>query len=83
MKERLRKGREIAQAWFNSYVWKTDENEKLAKKRLKICNECSEIDREGKTCALPNSQPCCGLCGCPLKIKARGGSATKCPLQKW
>ncbi len=56
--------------------------EDIASKRMAICKECSEIDKEGSKCEMPGTQPCCGNCGCSLSFKTRALS-TECPLEKW
>lgn len=54
-------------------------NEKeLSEKRLKICNTCELIDKKGKACVVPGTQPCCGVCGCSLKLLTRSVDSS-CP----
>jgi hypothetical protein len=48
-----------------------DEIEKIAASRLRICEACPLIDREGSKCFAPGTQPCCGECGCKLAWKTR------------
>jgi len=63
-------------------IFKTEHVEEIAQERLSICMSCDEIDKEGKSCEMPGTQPCCGLCGCSLAIKVRSLSA-ECDLKKW
>ena len=63
-------------------IFKKDDVEKIALSRLAICEKCDTIDRIGKKCILPESQPCCGDCGCKLAWKVRC-LAEECPLNKW
>ena len=70
-------------AGYKGYFFPNKESKELADKRLKICEECPELDLEGKFCAMPGTAPCCGKCGCQIKIKVCGGNKTSCPLKKW
>ena len=56
--------------------------EEVAEKRLAICGQCKELDKEGTKCLMPGTQPCCKICGCKLKWKVRCLSE-KCDLDKW
>ena len=56
--------------------------EDVAAKRMAICNECPEIDKKGSKCEVPNTQPCCGNCGCSLAFKTRALSS-ECPVGEW
>jgi len=76
--------KEIATAWFNTIVH-TDEQKKLADKRLEVCFSCpKKLEIINGT----NWMLKCGACGCPLKAKVytkktfldKNGS---CPLSKW
>jgi len=49
---------------------------------MEICNECDQLDLEGKDCAMYGTQPCCSNCGCSLAFKTRSLSS-ECPLGKW
>lgn len=66
--------KEIFEGWIND-LFKNEEVEKLAKKRLKICFECPI--RTDNKCDKSK-----GGCGCPLKKKARSPSS-KCPKNYW
>jgi hypothetical protein len=63
-------------------IFKTEHVEQIAEERLSICKSCDEIDKEGKSCIVPGTAPCCGLCGCALSIKIRSLSA-ECDLKNW
>lgn len=57
-------------------IFKTDHIEEIAAERMAFCEGCILFD--GK-CAVPGTGPCCGECGCSLKLKIRSLSA-ECPL---
>lgn len=63
-------------------IFKKEHVELIAAKRLDICKTCDELDTTGKTCMVPGTQPCCGLCGCSLEFKTRSLSS-KCDMGKW
>jgi len=67
---------------LKNYVSRTTEIEKLARARMEICNECPLIDLKGTSCFAPGTQPCCGSCGCSLKLKTRSQDSN-CPEGKW
>jgi hypothetical protein len=58
-------------------IFKVDHIEEIAQERLKFCEGCILYD--GK-CAVKGTGPCCGDCGCSLKLKVRALSA-QCPLE--
>jgi len=63
-------------------IFKTDHIEEIATERWTICEGCPLIDMKGDKCLVPGTGPCCGDCGCSMKLKLRAlGSA--CPLDKW
>jgi hypothetical protein len=81
----------IKEIWINRrliwegvyrYLFKKKFVEKVSAYRMEICNECDELDTEGKECAMPGTQPCCANCGCSLAFKTRSLSS-ECPLGKW
>lgn len=37
----------------------------LASERLEVCNSC---EMKGGKCAVPLTDPCCGVCGCSLSL---------------
>ena len=63
-------------------VFKTEHIEEVAKYRLDICAKCPHLDRKGSKCAVPGTQPCCGLCGCSMGLKAYALSAG-CDDGRW
>jgi hypothetical protein len=63
-------------------LFKKEHVEIIATKRLNVCKSCEEFDGNGKTCLMPGTQPCCGLCGCSLAFKTRSLSS-KCDINKW
>lgn len=67
---------------LKNYVSRTTEVERLAKARMEICRECPLIDLKGDSCFAPGTQPCCGSCGCSLKLKTRSLDS-ECPEGKW
>ena len=67
---------------IRNYFFKNSRIENLAKQRMDICNACPEIDLKGDKCFAPNTQPCCGKCGCKLAFATRSEDY-KCPLNKW
>jgi hypothetical protein len=88
VQERVQK---IKEAWGNrflildavkNYVVNDSEIEALAATRMDICNECPLLDLKGSKCFAPGTQPCCGSCGCSLKLKTRSVDSS-CPEGKW
>lgn len=88
VQERVQK---IKEAWSNrflildavkNYVVNDSEIEALAATRMDICNECPLLDLKGSKCFAPGTQPCCGSCGCSLKLKTRSVDSS-CPEGKW
>ena len=63
-------------------IFKKEHVEAEAALRWAICKECSWLDRNGKMCAVPGTQPCCSDCGCSLSLKTRSLSS-ECPQGKW
>lgn len=68
----LDKFNEIYSGWKN-YIFKSDEVEKIAINRLKICIECDKLNRKNNRC---------GVCGCPISAKVRSLKSS-CPLKFW
>jgi len=70
---------EIAAAWI-AKANPTEEQKKLAEKRLAICEGC-EYKRHNKL----TNHHYCGECGCPLAAKIFSPLPGKeaCPLAKW
>ena len=59
--------------------------ETVAEYRNSICNTC---EYKGNDCSVPGTGPCCGACGCSLKIKVRSltsacGAIEKGEDPKW
>jgi hypothetical protein len=52
--------------------------EEVYLKRMKICNLCPLINKDGSNCGVPGTQPCCSKCGCSLGLKLRAMDAV-CP----
>jgi hypothetical protein len=63
-------------------IFKKDDVEEIARQRWAECKLCPLLDREGKTCAVSGTQPCCADCGCSLGIKMRSMSSA-CPKGRW
>lgn len=66
-------------------MFKNDEVEIIAEKRLAICrsNECGFYDEHGTSEAVVvKGSESCGNCGCNLKLKTRCLSCA-CPINKW
>jgi len=63
-------------------VFKKEHVEEIYNHRLEICKGCPSMDIKGDSCAIPNTAPCCGECGCSFAIKLRSLSAG-CDLDKW
>lgn len=77
----LRKIKHIIQGcWYK--LFKNIQVEKLAARRMDICMKCPLFDSEGKNCAVPGTQPCCGDCGCSLSAATRSPDYS-CPKNKW
>jgi hypothetical protein len=56
-------------------VFKQEHIEEIAAERLKACQDCPNIDRDGSKCEVPGTKPCCKLCGCSLALKTRSLSS--------
>jgi len=63
-------------------IFKTEHIEQIASERMAICNKCDSIDKEGSSCFVKGTAPCCGECGCTLKLAIRSLSK-ECDLGKW
>jgi hypothetical protein len=63
-------------------IFKTKHVEDIAFFRNEICRVCEFLDTSGAKCAVPGTQPCCGECGCSLKLKTRSLSSD-CPRGFW
>ena len=56
--------------------------ENVANNRYSICRQCNMFDTLGTKCEVKGTQPCCGDCGCSLKLKLRS-MESECPQGKW
>ena len=81
----------IPKAWKNkgkilegikNRLFLTSDIREVADERLKICNKCPHLDKKGKECLIPGTQPCCALCGCSMGIKAYAMSSA-CDDNRW
>ena len=59
-------------------VFKQEHIEEIAAERLRTCESCPHIDRDGSKCEVPGTKPCCEICGCSLSLKTRSLSS-ECP----
>jgi hypothetical protein len=64
---------------FKNYIFKDEQVESEAIKRLEQCYGCGL--RDGGVCSKNKEVDGIKGCGCALKLKARSGS--KCPRNKW
>lgn len=60
---------------FKNNMFKSEDVEAIAAEREAICKQCPHIDYHGSQCLVPGTQPCCGKCGCSLKLKLRSLSS--------
>ena len=67
---------------FMNTIFKKEDVEIIAAERMKICNDCPNLDKEGSKCFAPGTQPCCSLCGCKLAFKTRSLSSY-CDDNRW
>ena len=67
-------------------IFKKEDVEEIAQKRMAICEMCTLYDITGEGCMVIGTSPCCnenlGGCGCSLGFKTRSLSS-ECPLKKW
>lgn len=63
-------------------IFKKEHVEEIYEERRAVCQACIHRDDEGKTCMVPGTQPCCGLCGCSLGFKLRSLSS-QCDDKRW
>ena len=76
-----RNRKQIFEGLRNS-VFRKESVEAIASDRMEICNTCPHIDKKGSKCEVPLTGPCCGLCGCSLKLKTRSLAAA-CDDARW
>lgn len=79
----------IKKAWSNKYNifmgifnWMFKRFTPMANGRMTICKACENFDTTGEHCCVPNTQPCCKLCGCKLSWKVRA-KYEHCDINKW
>lgn len=70
----LNRAKEISVGYMN-LVWKTEEIEKMAEHRGKICESCGELNRAGFYLH-------CKICGCYIPAKLRSPESY-CKIGKW
>ena len=63
-------------------IFKNDDVEAIAKMRWQECKICPLLDREGSSCAVKTTKPCCSDCGCSISLKIRSMSSD-CPKGRW
>ena len=71
--------KEIFKAWI-TFANPTEQEEKLAKARLNICEGCiykKEIVNKQSWSLL------CGKCGCPIQAKVFSDALNPCPMGYW
>jgi len=73
----MNKLEEIYIGWKN-YIFKSEEHEELAKKRMAECIDC-EDDKKVKQLTNLNR---CKQCGCYMPAKVRN-EGSQCPIGKW
>ena len=74
---RIFKNRKQILEGIKNSIFKQEHIETIARERRAKCDMCAHIDREGTSCVVSGTQPCCGKCGCSLSLKLRALSA-KC-----
>lgn len=73
--------KQIVEGWTN-VVFKKDDVETLAAKRLEICEACEWHSKNNNTAKIKRPDDHCTKCGCPLMSKTRCVSCA-CPIEKW
>lgn len=77
-------GSTIKKIWLNkdkiyegikNRIFKQEHIEEIARERLRACDSCPHVDKDGSKCEVPGTKPCCGLCGCSLSLKTRSLSS--------
>lgn len=76
------KNREKILEGLKNKIFTTDDIRDVAHARREICSKCPYIDLAGDKCAVPLTQPCCGLCGCSLGLKLYSMSS-ECDDKRW
>jgi hypothetical protein len=67
---------------IKNFINRDEHVERIAATRMSICEECPLLDLKGSKCFAPGTEPCCGSCGCSLKLKTRS-LESECPEGKW
>ena len=70
--------KQILEGAFN-LVHKNEFVETVSEYRMNICKTCKYYDGD---CAVPGTGPCCGACGCSLKVKTRSLSTICGKIEK-
>jgi hypothetical protein len=87
----MKKGRSVTKIWesrnlilegIKNSLFKKEAVEAVAKERNAICESCPKYDAFGDSCTVPGTAPCCGACGCSLKLKQRS-LASGCDEGYW
>jgi len=82
--KKIWKSRKLILNGLNNLIFKTPYTEAIARERINICRGCPSYDHKGIKCEVPGTKPCCGECGCSLKLKVRSmDDDNVCPLDKW
>jgi len=68
---KLFQNRNLILEGIKNSIFKKEAIEEIANERNELCKKCEHIDIKGDSCMVPGTQPCCGLCGCSLKLKQR------------
>lgn len=64
-------------------IFKKEHIVQIADERKVLCEACEHYDVEGSKCASHLApKPCCGHCGCSIKLKTFSMSS-ECPVGKW
>jgi hypothetical protein len=69
--KKIIKNRKLILEGLKNNIFKKEAVEEIASERMNICITCPYIDLEGDKCEVKGTQPCCGKCGCSLKLKLR------------
>lgn len=77
--KKIWKNRDKILEGLTNTICKEDFIEDVAKERLAICNICEHIS--ASKCVVIGTNPCCGVCGCSLKLKVRSLSSS-CGLEE-
>ena len=72
---KLFQSRKLILEGIKNSIFKKEAVEEIANERNEICIDCDHYDTEGTSCLVPGTSPCCGACGCSLKLKQRSLAA--------